>query len=793
MLLALPLIALLTSAGWVAAVIIVAGYLVGLLPVWLRLRPGGRGRGRSRRREYVVPRELPAPPPFVGRDRELARLREAMTAPSRGPRLVVIHGPAGIGKTSLALYFGHLVTDRFEDGQLFVRLHPRGHGRPAEEVTPAGVLKDLIASIQSPTDPPPGDDLPALRRRYAELTQARRLLVVLDDAPATELVADLLPAGRGCLTVVTSRLPLDRLPAANLRQELDPLPPAEGMRMFEHMLERVLDAGVEPRRMSSPEEKGHAEQIVRRSLCHPSALRLVGTVVGSRRGWSLAPIVRVLDAAESRPSLPADWNPLDVCYALLTEDERRAVRLLGVLDEGEPLAPWMLAALLEVPDMAARGIADRLVHAGLVERVDSETAGVTEYWVQDHVHAYAQRLATAAGDHRQLRATLDRARRDRAAGGESVAVERRVQALQQDGRLSEAMTVAREAVAWAMDQAEPGAQAVAQATLAELYIELGNLEAAEDLARAARAAAEQAGVPGPRAPALRATGRLLRRQGRPAAAVARLTSAIESLDAAGPVAGTDRRAERARLLRHRAAAYADSGRPGRGLADLDEADRLYRAATERAGTGTPMRAGLLWARGTTVARKDRLAQADRLLTEAMAEATSHQQPLWRAWITADRATVRVRAGRYRDALDDAQWALDAFGRMSHRYGTAKCRLVIADARRGLAEQTAGGLSRSVLSTVATDLESALETFRNCGDRRIEATTASELARVRSAQYRPRDATALLRTAMLGFTTVGDRKRAEQARRRLRQWSVRRWLTWPGRRVDEPTGPEHLPG
>jgi tetratricopeptide (TPR) repeat protein len=788
MLLALPLIALLTPAGWIAAVIIVAGYLVGLLPVWLRRRPAGRGRGR---REYVVPQELPAPPPFVGRDRELARLREVMTAPSRDPRLVVIHGEPGIGKTSLALHFGQLVTDQFEDGQLFARLHPRGHGRPAEEVTPAGVLKDLIASIQSPADPPPGDDLAALRRRYAELTRSRRLLVVLDDAPAASLVTELLPAGRGCLTLVTSRLPLDPLPAGTPRLELDPLPPAEGMRMFEHMLERVLDAGVEPRRMSSPEEIGHAEQIVRRSLCHPSALRLVGTVAGSRRGWSLGSIVRVLEAAQRQPSLPAGWNPLDVCYALLTEDERRAVRLLGVLDEGEPLAPWMLAAPLKVPDVAARGIADRLVHAGLVERVDSDTAGVTEYWVHDHVHAYAQRLATATGDHRQLRATLDRARRDRAAGGEAAAVERRVQALQQDGRLSEAMTVAREAVAWAMDQDEPGVQAVAQATLAELYIELGNLEAAEDLARAARDAAGQAGAPGPRAPALRATGRLLRRQGRPAAAVARLTAAIECLDAASAAAGIDQRAERVRLLRHRAAAYADSGRPGHGLADLDEADRLLTGPV--AVAGTPMRAGLLWARGTTVARKDRLAQADRLLTEAVAEATSHHQPLWRAWITADRAMVRVRSGRYRDALDDAQWALDAFGRMSHRYGTAKCRLIIADARRGLAEQTGGGLSAKLLSTVATDLESALETFRNCGDRRIEATTASELARVRSAQFRPRDAIALLRTAILGFTTVGDRKRAEQARRRLRQWSLRRWLTWPGRRTDQTTGAERPPG
>jgi class 3 adenylate cyclase len=68
-------------------------------------KPGGvECRKLLRALSLTRPRGLPGPPPaFVGRDEELARLHDefAHAAADRGPRLVMVMGEAGIGKTRL--------------------------------------------------------------------------------------------------------------------------------------------------------------------------------------------------------------------------------------------------------------------------------------------------------------------------------------------------------------------------------------------------------------------------------------------------------------------------------------------------------------------------------------------------------------------------------------------------------------------------------------------------------------------------------------------------------------------
>jgi DNA-binding SARP family transcriptional activator len=73
----------------------------------------------------VVPRQLPPDiASFTGREAELARIELALLAAggAAGPPLGAIEGPAGIGKSALAIHAAHRVAGHFPDGQLYVNL-----------------------------------------------------------------------------------------------------------------------------------------------------------------------------------------------------------------------------------------------------------------------------------------------------------------------------------------------------------------------------------------------------------------------------------------------------------------------------------------------------------------------------------------------------------------------------------------------------------------------------------------------------------------------------------------------
>ncbi|SDF66793.1 DNA-binding transcriptional activator of the SARP family [Lentzea fradiae] len=149
-----------------------------------------------------APRLLPAPPErLTGRAAELARLTAAAT-PGTSVVIIAIDGAAGVGKTALALTWAHLVADRFPDGHLHADL--RGSGPPGETADPADVLAGFLGALGISRGRIPGDlaDRAAL---YRGVVADRRVLVVLDDARDVEQVRPLLPTGRGCLAVVTSR------------------------------------------------------------------------------------------------------------------------------------------------------------------------------------------------------------------------------------------------------------------------------------------------------------------------------------------------------------------------------------------------------------------------------------------------------------------------------------------------------------------------------------------------------------------------------------------------------------
>jgi DNA-binding SARP family transcriptional activator len=138
------------------------------------------------------PRQLPAAPPgFTGRETELAALED-------GP-IVTITGPAGTGKTWLALHWAHGHAADYPDGQLFVDLNGSD---------PADVVRAFITALGTAPDgiPPEPHAQTAL---YRTLLADRRMLIVLDNAADTAQVVPLLPGTPRCRVIVTSR---ERLP-----------------------------------------------------------------------------------------------------------------------------------------------------------------------------------------------------------------------------------------------------------------------------------------------------------------------------------------------------------------------------------------------------------------------------------------------------------------------------------------------------------------------------------------------------------------------------------------------------
>ncbi|WP_433271300.1 hypothetical protein ACQPZF_12020 [Actinosynnema sp. CS-041913] len=186
-----------------------------------------------------VPRQLPgATPHFAGRSGELARLSEMLHHDSHAVVISAVDGTAGIGKTSLAVQWAHQVADRFPDGQLYLNL--RGYDPTGQAVGPAEAARSFLDALGvAPERVPP--DVAAQIDLYRTITARRRMLIVLDNANSAEHVRPLLPAGAGCMALITSRRRLTDLVAAGARPlTLDLLTEAEAHQLLVRRLGVVV-------------------------------------------------------------------------------------------------------------------------------------------------------------------------------------------------------------------------------------------------------------------------------------------------------------------------------------------------------------------------------------------------------------------------------------------------------------------------------------------------------------------------------------------------------------------------
>ncbi|MEH1129108.1 AfsR/SARP family transcriptional regulator [Micromonospora sp. CPCC 206061] len=326
------------------------------------------------------PAQLPADLPyFTGRAAELATV-DSRWAPG-AMVTVVVAGPAGVGKTALAVHWAHRMADRFPDGQVYVNL--RGFDPSGEAVSTAEAVRVLLDAFEVPAQRIPAS-VAAQVNLYRSVLAGKRVLVVLDNARDAEQVRPLLPGAPGCMALVTSRCELTGLVAADGAYPvvLD-LPRADEAG-------RLLGRRVGVERVAAEPEA--AAQVVAACGRLPLALAVVAARAITRPLVPLAELAA--DLREARAGLGAfagDDPATDVravfswSYRILSPAAARLFRLLG-LHPGPDLDVRAAASLAGAPVAEAGPLLAELVAASLL------TARAGRFAFHDLLRAYAAEL-----------------------------------------------------------------------------------------------------------------------------------------------------------------------------------------------------------------------------------------------------------------------------------------------------------------------------------------------------------------------------------------------------------------
>jgi DNA-binding SARP family transcriptional activator/tetratricopeptide (TPR) repeat protein len=336
-------------------------------------------------RRYVPAQLPPDVRGFAGRETQLAQLDRLLATTGEQPTAVVISavsGTAGVGKTTLAVHWGHRVAKEFPDGQLYVNL--RGFDPSGSPMSPAEAVRGFLDALDVPARSIPLT-LDGQIGLYRSQLAGRRMLVLLDNARDTEQVRPLLPARPGCVAVVTSRNQLPGLVAIEGAHSLslDVLSTAEARQVLARRLgEHVVGA-----------DPGAVDEIVSRCSRLPLALAIVCARAATNPGSTLATLAIELRDAQGGLQASDGGDPaIDVrsvfswSYRTLSPDAARLFRLLG-LHPGPDLSAAAAASLAATPPAQVRPLLTELTRAHLLTE---HSPG--RYAFHDLLRAYAAEL-----------------------------------------------------------------------------------------------------------------------------------------------------------------------------------------------------------------------------------------------------------------------------------------------------------------------------------------------------------------------------------------------------------------
>jgi len=329
---------------------------------------------------------------FSGRDREISEILDTVPDSDHPiSHVTLVSGPAGIGKTTVALEAVDRLQKQFSTRPLFVDLG----GFSAAPLAALDVLRALLRQI-----PGIGEEVPttiddAVRRWQLE-TETSDYVVLLDNAAHESQVLPALTLNPRNRVVITSRRSLAELEGVR-RLSLGPLAEEDAILMLGRLIPE------------SQTGEGDLHELA--GLCEhiPLALRIAGSRIASRPAASTGDFLVRMRATENRLRvLVAGDLAVEAAFALSYDELDSATaalfRSISVIDG--PTFDGRIAAAIDgthVLDNEER--LDELIDLGLVE-----ARGGSRYRVHDLLrlfgaahHERASGLQGVADAHRRLR------------------------------------------------------------------------------------------------------------------------------------------------------------------------------------------------------------------------------------------------------------------------------------------------------------------------------------------------------------------------------------------------------
>lgn len=703
---------------------------------------GGRDPGEAQAAIPAAMKTLPRDiDSFTGRGAELGELADAAaSAPHSGgvPRICVIHGMPGVGKSKLAIHFAHQVASSYPGGQFSVDLC--GHSVQRRPVEPKDELSALLLAAGVPRQEIP-DELDQRAKAWRHWTAEHKVLLLIDDARDADQVIPLLPGSAGNLVLITTRQWMTALPDAT-DVSLEPMPDKDAARLFSTVASRP---GLEP---GSPA----VTDILDLFGGLPIVITAMAAQLKQHRTWWPSDLRTRLGRSGGRLRMRVSGqdtvrDALDLSYRNLTGELQRLFRYLA-LHPGPDIDAYTAAALVS-EDLATVG--DHLDDLFGYHLISELAPG--RYKLHDLIRDYAQELVAgdsaadrAAAERRMLGYYLHMART-----ADSFLARLSLTAAPDDtGPLpahSPELSGRDDAFAWmdgnynhlhaaaayAYTHGYPEYAQRIPAFMDEYLIRRGHWDQARDLHELALNAAGDGNLPG-RARALYYLGGVKYLMNDVASTTDNLREALSLFDELGDVLG-------------RAHTLKKLGGLGLGTGDYAETSRMWSEALELFGQAGDRRAeaDALSRLGVLHYETGKIAAAFACQSAARDVCAELDDPVGQANALCYLGEIHRDRGHFDEALQDIREAKSLYQSMDDQWSAAGARYFLG------ATLTAAGR----VDEARPELDAALARYREAGDKFDEAGVLNQLGVLQTAVGEHTEAAFSLTRALKLYSDYGS--------------------------------------